>query len=120
METGLAREIADKYPEVEESDAAFAQSPGKNLYIPTWDNRMCVNMYTDSDIRSFEKCLDELRRVVKCMSRDVKIAFPYMVGCISTRDNWCNRLGMLIDFARDIKQDVYILDDSRITPVPAV
>lgn len=119
MGGGLAKQVKIRYPEVYR---AYHERNHKYLgaidWVPTKDNRTCVNMYAQeyyghgarfTDYIAFAECLIEIENYVCTLPKEWKIAFPYKIGCGLGGGDWTVISALITDFSSHIKQDVYII-----------
>ena len=123
MGSGIAKQIANKYPEVSEADkrnfaalGAYGQF-GKILPVECHDGRICVNMYSQftygkgkrqTDYEKFEECLRKLKTFLKDYPGK-KIGFPYGIGCGLAGGDWTIVSGLIEEFAKSVPNEVYIV-----------
>lgn len=119
MNGGIAKQIREKYPEVYRV-YKNRENPSIGMidWITTNDNRVCINMYAQQNYGyglrytnyiAFSKCLVELALSLILVSEDVIVAFPYKIGCGLGGGDWTVISALIEDFAKMIKQDVYII-----------
>lgn len=119
MGAGLAKQIKDKYPEVYQiyQDREYPYL-GAIDWIPTSDNRICVNMYAQdfygrdrryTDYIAFVDCLNEIENEIITLPKEWSIAFPYGIGCGLGGGDWRIIEELLKDFSKRINQDVIIV-----------
>ena len=126
MGAGIASQIKNVYPEVAEADKIYCKLSAKegkkilgtNIYVKTKDGRTCVNMYAQQDYGTnsrktdyvaFQACLDRLTSKLSISSIDLKIGFPYGVGCGLGGGDWNIICEMISKFASKVSQEVYIV-----------
>lgn len=121
MGAGIAKQIRSKYPEVYfeyktvcDNDRAIL---GVCHFTRTSDHRVCVDMFAQddygrnkryTDYKAFKACLRGIKLFLEAGNYD-SVAFPYGIGCGLAGGDWYLVLGMIKDFADEIKQDVIIV-----------
>jgi len=120
MGAGLAKQIARQYPNIVELDREYCKSGdvlGTNLYVTTYD-KYIVNMYAQryygtkrrhTDYNAFRMCLSRLAHKLQISSPDLRVGFPYGIGCGLAGGDWIVIEKMIKDFAENVMQDVYIV-----------
>ena len=122
MGSGIAKQIKDKYPIVQERNFEYYKYGdnilGTNLYIKLPDNRYCVNMYAQdgygrdsrqyTDYKAFQECLWRLEKKL-AHSALLRVGFPYKIGCGLGGGDWQIVRKMIENFAGRVTQDVYIV-----------
>lgn len=123
MGAGIAKAIAEAYPVVAQKDRMYCATPsrkllGTNLYVPVTGTRTCVNMYAQfnygknkcyTEYDKLQQCLDRLARKLNVSDASLKVGFPAGMSCGNAGGDWNIVKEMLLSFADDIKQDVYIV-----------
>ncbi len=127
MGAGIAKQIADTYPEVAKADRTamkyFTSEKifGTVLPVKTSDGRVCINMYSQyhygkgkqTDSEAFVKCLNGLVNYLNQFglnSEAIKVGFPRMIGCGLAGGNWNEIYGYIKDFSEKINNPVYIVN----------
>ena len=118
MGAGIAKQIREEYPEVYERYMKKEPKLGAIQTIHCKDKRYCVNMYSQDDYgtkgrytnyAAFQSCLETLEKKLKISDKSLKIAFPFNIGCGLGGGDWTIILMMLMQFAENVQQDVYIV-----------
>jgi hypothetical protein len=127
MGAGIALQIKLSYPEVSIQNKAYCDTQkedsnkllGTNLYVRTSDGRTCVNIYAQdhyrndgtrkTDYTAFKSCLIRLMNKLSVSDPDIKVGFPYGIGCGLGGGDWEIIRGLLQSFSDSVKQDVYIV-----------
>ena len=123
MGSGIARQIAVRYPAVAARDKDYCRlhNPlGTMLPVRVQPNRVCVNLYGQynygrgqrfTDYRALQTALYALAsRLNKSnIPEDWVIGFPYRMGCGLAGGGWNHVRPMIEDFAKRVMQDVYIV-----------
>ena len=134
MGAGLAKQIADKWPQVYEAYKEhieyqkFYKTPvlGTIKVANIVENqKWCVNMFAQdkyghanafhifTDYEAFQSCLNNLYETIMIFDPDNQlgwtIAFPYKIGCGLAGGNWLIIEPMIEEFSNKIKQDVIIV-----------
>ena len=120
MGTGIAKQIKETYPEVfkEYKEECNESMLGKCQYVKCSDGRYCVNMFSQKDIghdKNYTKygalasCLNKLKSKLRISSKDIKVGFPCYIGCGAAGGDWAVVKPMLEEFAKNVKQEVYIV-----------
>ena len=125
MGAGIARQIAKTYPEVAEADKDYYKSSGsQNIFgtilpVKTSDGRICINQYSQyhygkgkqTDYDKFKECLEQISDYLIGLDMpDLKVGFPAFIGCGLAGGDWDIISLMIHDFAKSIKNPVYIVD----------
>lgn len=124
MGSGLALQIATKYPVVVHRNKEFCEHTnalGRILVVRT-GNRMCVNLYGQydygrlpnkvyTDYDALRSAFDEFaRRINKSNIPDSWIiGVPYKIGCGLAHGSWHIIHDIIKDFAEEVRLDVYIV-----------
>ncbi len=126
MKAGIARQIAEEYPGVEEKDKWYMRSNGPGailgtiLPVPCLDRRTCINMYSQykygtkkrmTDYTAMTKCFSLLERFVKeNVPKDAAVGFPYMMGCGLGGGDWNIVKSFIQNFSENVPNPVYIVE----------
>lgn len=99
MGGGLARQIASRYPNVEESYQKFCNIGehnyeilgGLSTSVYIGNNQYIANCFTqkpnfDTNYDSLKYCFKDL--LFKCKKNKISIAVPYKYGCGIAKGNW--------------------------------
>lgn len=124
MGSGIAKQIADKYPvvQIRNADRCKQSNPlGTILVVRVAPQRFCVNMYGQynygrefkvyTDYEALQKCFDALaERLNKSAIPDSwKIGFPNRMSCGLGGGSWNTVRAMIEDFSNKVYQNVYIV-----------
>lgn len=123
MNSGIAKQIRIKYPEVyetyhwycgryDDSEAIL----GTVLNVRTNDGRICVNMFSQNkygydgkqytDKTAFKQCLE----FIKTSLPDAEtIAFPYKIGCGLGGGNWEEIESLIKEFAEQTGKNIIVV-----------
>ena len=95
MGTGIAKQIKETYPEVfkEYKEECNESMLGKCQYVKCSD----------------ASCLNKLKSKLRISSKDIKVGFPCYIGCGAAGGDWAVVKPMLEEFAKNVKQEVYIV-----------
>lgn len=130
MGSGLASQIKFKYPDVYDSYCNIVdynkQTGHQSKYL-LGENDICycqnddcivINMFaqdyygtdkTHTDYTAFRKCLIRLKAYLDCKAENLKVAFPYKIGCGLAGGDWNIIKAMIESFAEHVAQPVYIV-----------
>lgn len=128
MGAGIAKQIKRKYPIVGFRDQSYCRRwaeglighdiLGTVLASDTPDGRICFNLYAQrdygrmkrqTDYAAFQSCLDELCVRLLDIVPETVVGFPYMIGCGNAGGDWEIIRRMIANFAKKIRQNVYIV-----------
>ena len=123
MGAGIAKSIANAYPIVREKDKEYCKKAnrsilGTNLYIRVSPTRTCVNMYAQynfgkdkryTEYDKFQTCLDKLAQKLSISDEKLTVGFPAGIGCGNAGGDWAVIKLKLVEFAKKVKQNVYIV-----------
>ena len=123
MGGGLAKQIADTYPEVEEEYMNYSQgrSPsellGLSLICDTHSNnqQLIANCYTQDDMNTrldlIEKVFDQLLRY--CKEGSFTIAIPYGYGCGIANGDWSEVSALFYELSQKHQVDIAVYNRER-------
>ena len=124
MGSGIASQIASKYPEVKEADSKYCHDNGsRNIFgtllaLKLHDERYCVNFYSQfrygrerrhTDYGAFKACLDNLAARLNNSPSFLTVGFPFNIGCGLAGGDWSVILPMIQQFADSVPQEIYIV-----------
>lgn len=131
MGAGIAKQIANTYPEVEKTNRQLFRTVGADDLFGTikvircHDGRQCVNMYSQygfgrdvntayTDYDKMRDCLSLLADYLReNVSEDTPVGIPYGIGCGLGGGDWRRVRKMIEEFDSRISQDVYIISLPR-------
>ena len=124
MGAGIAKQIKEVYPEVYVNDVEYQTKNGAKKIFGTiictrlHDNRICINMYSQyrygkeqrqTDYEKFALCLAKVASGMKKMPKELKIGFPYGIGCGNAGGDWKIIEDLIRKFSDMVEQEVYIV-----------
>lgn len=123
MGSGIAKQIADKYPSVAMRNKDYCRlcNPlGTILPVRVDKDHICVNLYGQynygrnkrfTDYKALQSALDMLadRLNKSAIPADWTIGFPNRIGCGLAGGSWSEVYPMIIEFSNKVAQDVYII-----------
>lgn len=99
MGGGLALQIANTYPSVENIYKAYCkvhkynyeEVKGKHLYVEITKNKIITNCFTqkpnfDTDYQAINLCFTDIFKF--CKKQNFSLAIPYKYGCGIANGNW--------------------------------
>lgn len=106
MGSGLARQLADQYPMLEETYSQYCKSydndykklQGQAIY-EGYSKKIIANLFSqkpnfDTDYKAMEKGLTDIKVLAK--NHNFTIAIPYKIGCGIANGDW-NKVRKIID-----------------------
>lgn len=125
MDSGIAKQIALKYPEVKYRNFEYCRTSknplGTILPVRIGPQRVCVNLYGQwdygrerkvyTDYNMLQKAFNEFARRLDRSSipSDWTIGFPFRMSCGLGGGDWQAVRRMIEKFSEDVSQDVYIV-----------
>lgn len=119
MGGGLARQIAEKYPKVEEKYKLYCklfQNDYEKLkgipeIVKINNTQYIANCFTqklnfDTDYQSIENCFDVILNL--CKASDMTVAIPYKYGCGIANGNWDKLEKIFEKLSKNYEIDIFI------------